>query len=143
MDLILQRELSTAISTPGTLWVNGKRIAYTLEDVVRTGAKVHGKTAIPAGAYELILSMSNRFKRELPAVLAVPGFSGVRIHGGNTNENTEGCPLVGLVRNSADRISTCAPAVETVMRLIREARAKGEPVRLVVKAAVPAAAGAA
>lgn len=141
MDLILQREPSTAISTPGTLSVNGKHIAFTLEDIVRTGPKVHGRTAIPAGTYELILSMSNRFKHELPEVLAVPGFAGVRIHGGNTHENTEGCPLVGLHRDSADRISNCAPAVEAVMKLIREARAKGEPARLVVKAAVPAARG--
>lgn len=135
MDLILKREPSTAISTPGTLWYQGKRIAYTLEDVVRTGPKVATKTAIPPGTYALILSMSNRFKKELPEVLAVPGFSGVRIHGGNTHQNTEGCPLVGLRRDSADRISNCAPAVDQVMRLIREARARGEPCRLIVKAA--------
>lgn len=134
MDIILQREPSTAISTPGTLWLDGKRIAYTLEDIVRP-AKVAGRTAIPAGTYQLIISMSGRFKRPLPEVLAVPGFVGVRIHGGNTHENTEGCPLVGLVRNSLDRISNCAPAVEHVMRLIREARANGEPARLVIKPA--------
>lgn len=136
MDLILQREPSTVTTTPGTLWVNGKRIAYTLEDVVRApGIKIAGKTAIPPGTYDLRISMSTRFKKELPEVLAVPHFTGVRIHGGNHHENTEGCPLVGLVRNSADRISNCAPAVDQVMKLIREARAKGEPVRLIVKPA--------
>lgn len=131
MDLILQREPSTATSTPGTLWVNGKRIAYTLEDKVRA-LKIAGKTAIPPGTYDLRISMSVRFKKELPEVLAVPNFTGVRIHGGNHHEHTEGCPLVGLVRNSPERISNCAPAVAAVMKLIREARAKGEPCRLIV-----------
>ncbi len=134
MDLILQREPSTATSTPGTLWAGGKRIAYTLEDKVRA-LKIAGKTAILPGTYDLRISMSVRFKKELPEVLSVPEFLGVRIHGGNTHENTEGCPLVGLVRNSPERISNCAPAVDLVMKLIREARAKGEPCRLVVKPA--------
>ncbi|MFZ3193746.1 MAG: DUF5675 family protein [Moraxellaceae bacterium] len=132
MDLILQREPSTATTTPGILWFDGKRIAYTLEDVVRP-VKIAARTAIPPGTYDLRISLSNRFKKELPEVLAVPGFSGVRIHGGNTHENTEGCPLVGLVRNSPERISNCAPAVAAVMKLIREA--KGKPCRLIVKPA--------
>lgn len=130
MQLLITRETSTGVTTPGQLFLvngNSKRwLAYTLEDVVRVGAKVHGRTAIPAGTYELRISISNRFKRELPEVLAVPGFTGVRIHGGNTHENTEGCPLVGMTRNSGDRISNCAPAVEKVMRLLREAAAKGD-----------------
>lgn len=130
MQLLITRETSTGVTTPGQLFLvngNSKRwLAYTLEDVVRAGAKVHGRTAIPAGTYELRISLSNRFKKELPEVLAVPGFVGVRIHGGNTHENTEGCPLVGMTRNSGDRISNCAPAVEKVMRLLREAAANGE-----------------
>lgn len=130
MQLLITRETSTTVTTPGQLFLvngNSKRwLAYTLEDVVRAGAKVHGRTAIPAGTYELRISLSNRFKKELPEVLSVPGFTGVRIHGGNTHENTEGCPLVGMTRNSSDRISNCSPAVEKVMRLLREAAVKGE-----------------
>lgn len=136
MQLLIQRETSTNVSTPGQLFlVNGntrKWLAYTLEDVVRLDGKVYGRTAIPAGTYDLRISFSNRFRKELPEVLAVPNFSGVRIHGGNTHENTEGCPLVGMARNSKDRISNCAPAVEKVMRLLREAAAKGEKCSLVI-----------
>lgn len=123
MKLVLKREPSTKVSTPGVMYKddNGKRsfLCYTLEDVVRA-EKVAKATAIPSGSYKLIISMSNRFKKELPEVLNVPNYAGVRIHGGNTHENTEGCPLVGMTRDNKDRISNCAPAVDLVMKAIRD-----------------------
>lgn len=123
MKLILKREPSTKTSTPGILYKekDGKQsfLCYTLEDIVRD-EKVRGKTAIPSGTYPLRISRSIRFKRDLPEVMNVPNYAGVRIHGGNTHENTEGCPLVGVVRDHKDRISNCAPAVTLVMRTIAE-----------------------
>lgn len=130
--LVIVREASTKTSTPGIMYkeVDGKRtfMCYTLEDVVREGEKVYGHTAIPAGIYDLRITQSVRFKKLLPEVLSVPNFRGVRIHGGNTHHNTEGCPLVGLVRNSKDRISNCAPAVTMVMEAIKAGFSKLEVV---------------
>lgn len=139
MLLIVKRDPSTENSTPGRLFEmhGGKErfICYTLEDVVRTGPKIAGKTAIPAGEYQCTISYSARFKRPLPLLHNVPNFTGIRIHGGNTHENTEGCLLVGRVRNSSDRISNCAPALAEVMRLISNATDRRERVTIRIEAA--------
>jgi len=57
--------------------------------------KIAGQTRIPAGVYKVGLTYSPRFKHDMWEVLNVPGFSGIRIHTGNTAEDTEGCLLVG------------------------------------------------
>ena len=95
-----------AICGPGCtisqLYLDGFEECFILEDEVRevddmpVGLwKVKGKTAIPRGAYNVVVTMSNRFKRDLPLLESVPGFEGVRIHPGNTSEDTEGCLLPG------------------------------------------------
>lgn len=92
--LKLKRHTLTETETLGNIIAEGKHFCYTLEDAVREGPKVHGQTAIPAGTYKVIISMSNRFKRLMPEILGVPGFKGIRMHGGNLHTDTDGCPLV-------------------------------------------------
>ena len=89
--------------TIGELFANFNFFCYVLEDKVRPvgETKVFGQTAIPFGNnYKVILDMSTRFKRVTPHILNVPGFDGVRFHGGNRPENTEGCPLVAKNKTS-------------------------------------------
>ena len=57
--------------------------------------KIYGETAIPAGTYKVILSYSNKFKRILPEILNVPHFLGIRIHKGNTEQDSAGCVILG------------------------------------------------
>lgn len=83
--------------TIGKLYIDGHYFCDTLEDKVRPlGEKIAGKTAIPAGTYKVKMTWSPRFKRYLPEILNVPNFTGVRIHSGNTAENSSGCVLLGL-----------------------------------------------
>jgi hypothetical protein len=88
--------------TAGRLYLDGQPWLYTLEDEVRaipgrpvSEWKIPKVTAIPRGRYRVILTRSNKFKRVLPEVLNVPGYTGIRMHKGNLAEHTEGCILVG------------------------------------------------
>jgi len=99
MELLLKRKWKTDNETIGELYVNGKFECYTLEDVERV-VKIKNETAIPKGKYKLIITYSNRFKRNLPLLLNVPNFEGIRIHSGNTNHDTQGCILVGKTRGT-------------------------------------------
>lgn len=94
MFLNLRRKYYFAESVIGRLFIDNRFECYTLEDAERP-TKIPGKTAIPRGTYTVVLDYSNRFKRIMPHILDVPGFEGIRIHPGNTAENTEGCILVG------------------------------------------------
>lgn len=58
-------------------------------------SKIPGMTAIPQGRYRVIQRQSTRFKRKLPCLLDVPGFSDILIHAGNTEHDTQGCVLLG------------------------------------------------
>lgn len=95
MKLLLDRSHYEKDATVGELWVDGEWECNTLEDEVRQGPKVPGHTAIPTGRYDILITWSPRFKRRLPLLINVPGFDGIRIHPGNTSEQTDGCLLVG------------------------------------------------
>ena len=81
----------------GVAAVKTEFMCYLLEDQVRPDdeEKVPGKTAIPAGRYEIVITYSERFKRLMPLLIGVPNFTGIRIHWGNTHRDTDGCPLTG------------------------------------------------
>lgn len=96
MKLLLDRIYKGTEYTIGKLYIGGVYFCDTIEDTVREdGVKVFGKTAIPAGTYQIMLTYSNRFKKVMPQLLNVPNFEGVRIHSGNTELDTEGCLIIG------------------------------------------------
>lgn len=105
MKLKLIRDTFTINTTIGKLYIDDVFFCYTLEDTARDeGIKIKGHTSIPRGEYKVKLTRSSRFKRVMPMVYTESNeyelknkgisFKGIRIHGGNTHKNTEGCILV-------------------------------------------------
>ena len=130
LELRLFREIFDDEFTLGRLYVANVHFGFTCEDTDRQletfpERKVHGQSAIPRGRYRLTASLSSRFKREMPLLVDVPGFSGVRIHGGNTSADTEGCPLLGSVR-TARGVSGCAERNATLLKMIKDTEARGD-----------------
>lgn len=119
--------------TIGKLYIDGVDMCYTLEDIVRE-EKVYGETAIPAGRYRVDITWSNRFQRDLPLLVDVPNFTGVRIHPGNTDKDTHGCILVGThVSPNGDAITESRAAFDRVFSEIRDAIEQGEEVWIEVQ----------
>lgn len=125
-------------ATTGDLLIDGEPFCHTLEDMDRKleagGTKIPRETCIPRGTYQVIVSLSNRFKRELPLLLDVPQFSGVRIHPGNTAADTEGCILVGSSVQNETLINS-RTAFELLLARIRIALNHGERVEIEIEIA--------
>jgi len=159
MHLFIERAPSTTKSTSGKLYVDGvfwlpvpaspdKAAIYTLEDVVREvkgqpveSWKIKGQTAIPAGRYRVDYTESARFKRKTLILLDVPGFTGIRFHGGNKAEDTEGCILCGHAKTGPDSIAVCAPAIALLESLVCPEIATGHEVWCTVETAPPQTVG--
>lgn len=102
MELQLKRSFFTSTTTIGELSINNTPFCFILEDTDRgltstssISNKIHSKTAIPYGRYEIVLTFSDRFQKVLPLLLHVPLYAGIRIHPGNRSTDTDGCLLPG------------------------------------------------
>jgi Family of unknown function (DUF5675) len=115
----LRRDQLAPNYTAGRLFVDQVWVCDTLEDTYRPppAVKVPGKTCIPEGTYKIHVTHSPRFRRPLPLLVDVPDFSGIRIHAGNTVDDTEGCILVGE-RAGDGHIVRSRVALREVMSLL-------------------------
>lgn len=137
MNLELKRLKLGDDYTIGRLSLDGRFLCYTLEDKVRevigepvSTWKVMNQTAIPKGVYPVIITMSARFKIRLPLLMNVPGFSGVRIHTGNSSKDTEGCILVGSTWDgSSGWIGSSKVAFSLLFPILEQAK---EPITITI-----------
>lgn len=139
MKLRLERKYFKETYTIGNLYINGSFFSNTLEDknrdVNKNGkfdngeTKVYGETCIPFGTYKIILTMSPKFKRELPRLLNVPSFEGVLIHRGNTSKDSAGCILVGE-NKAVGKVLNSTPYEERLVKMIKNAISRGEEITI-------------
>lgn len=91
---ILQRTKTSKKGTIGQITdEEGNHICFTIERPQKA-LDTRLKGCIPTGTYDCEITYSPRFKKDLPLVKSVPNFAGIRIHCGNTMEDSEGCILV-------------------------------------------------
>ena len=109
MELLLKRIAKKPTYTIGKLYVandNGEPGEYlcdTLEptwrDYAHGGRKIAGRSAIPEGRYNVVITRSPKFGAWLPLIVGNREFNakwqGVRIHAGNSAADTGGCILPG------------------------------------------------
>lgn len=134
MKLSIVRDGEDPHHNLGQFFVDGRYFGETLEDADRfleqhPADKVPGDSAIPRGTYRVSMSFSGRFQKMMPLVEDVPGFTSVRIHGGNTEADTEGCPLLGSVR-VGKAVANCSRINERLQDLIQDALDREEEVTL-------------
>lgn len=115
MQVLIDRKWKKDTYTIGRVYIDGTFFCNSMEDKDRglrqdmqestiKRLKVYGETAIPTGQYIIKMTYSPKYKRIMPQVLDVKGFSGIRIHSGNTAKDSLGCILLG--KNTAKGIIT-------------------------------------
>ena len=106
MEVLLERAYKKEKYTIGNVYIDGEFFCNSMEDRDRglhqymsvgeiDQLKVYGETAIPDGDYKVTITYSPKYKRDMPQVMNVKGFQGIRIHSGNTAEDSLGCILLG------------------------------------------------
>lgn len=138
MKLTCQRSTFTENSTDGELLIDGAHFCWTLEPVYREVPgesvdcwKVQGKTAIPCGIYPVTMRFSPKFRRIMPHIENIPGFSEVMLHPLNEPDETEGCIGVGYKRET-DFIYESRHASDDLNARIQAAIDAGNPVTIEV-----------
>jgi hypothetical protein len=136
MHFTMFREPSVNGTTLSKLFLGLDFVCDILEDEVReikgtpvAEWKLHGATAIPEGTYEVDVSYSQRFGPQTLTLMNVPGFLYIRIHGGNTNADTEGCLLPG-VRLGEDKVTQSRVTLQKLKDLILPVIGRGEKVTI-------------
>lgn len=131
MEILVDRyeESDNGLATIGKVYLDGVFRYYSLEDKVReipghpaSEWKVKGETAITQGRYKVTVVWSPKHQCMVPLVNDVPGFSAIEIHWGNTDRDTEGCLLLGLLHKAGqDNVGASISAWNNFMPLLEEA----------------------
>lgn len=135
MKLTLKRIALRPTYTIGKLYIDDVYFCDTIEDTIRDlnkngkfdngEKKVHSKTAIPYGIYEIKWTYSPRFKKYTPQLMNVPSFEGIRIHAGNTSADTEGCLILGK-NKQVGKVLNSRATINKFYQIIKNACSNGK-----------------
>ena len=142
MELRLERKYRNNNYCIDKLYINGKYFSDVLEDPDRGSTdtmsleeikkiKIKGNTCIPYGTYNITITYSPRFKKNLPLLNNVKGFDGIRIHSGNKPQDTEGCLLPGFNKVKGQVIDSRV-TTDKLIAQIQQALDKGEKVTITI-----------
>lgn len=142
MELKLERKYRNSNYCIDKLYINGKYFSDVLEDPDRgltdsmtleeiKKIKIKGNTCIPYGTYNITITYSPRFKKNLPLLNNVKGFDGIRIHSGNKPQDTEGCLLPGFNKVKGQVINSKV-TTDKLIAQIQQAINKKEKVTITI-----------
>lgn len=125
-DIVVERIVSDTDTTVSAIFVDGRFACFGLEDEYRED-KLAGETRIPAGHYRVIVRRHGgfheryerkfAFHRGMLEIAAVPRFTDILIHIGNTDDHTAGCLLVGTGATCRPGDMSIQSSVEAYTRL--------------------------
>lgn len=130
MQLQLVRQYG-AEGTNGTLFLNGKKVCYTIElpwknNTIR-------RSCIPEGTYGLALRKSARFGKHL-LVSNVPGRSLILVHAANDAlQELQGCIAPVMAITGEGKGTQSRVALKQVLKLVEPVLQKGQPVFLMIQ----------
>ena len=142
MELKLIRKYRCSNYCIDKLYINNEYFSDALEDPDRgltdtmsleeiKKIKIKGNTCIPYGTYNVTITYSPRFKKNVPLLNNVKGFDGIRIHSGNKPQDTEGCLLPGFNKVKGQVIDSRV-TTDKLIAQIQQALNKGEKVTITI-----------
>lgn len=138
MEIKVIRHTLTSDYTVGKLYINDAYMCDTIEDryrkIEKKEDKVYGVTAIPHGRYPVILDYSSKYSKLMPHILDVPYFEGIRIHSGNSDEDSLGCIIVGeyVPGVAGGWVKNSRIAYSKVFAKLKQASDKGERIFITI-----------
>lgn len=146
MKLKLIRSYLGPKYTIGHLYINGQYFCDVIEDQDRglissmskeeiSNKKIKHQTAIPYGRYTITLKVvspkyqvKSKYKftnGRMPRLLSVPGFEGILIHPGTTQEDSSGCLIVGL-NKQVGRVTDSFATFQKLWNILEQANKRNE-----------------
>lgn len=154
MEILLKRIAKKPQYTIGKLYINNVYVCDTIEDKDRgltqsmslsdiKKIKVAKETAIPSGKYSVTLNVKSpsfskkQFYKDycggyVPRLLNVPGFDGILLHCGSTQNSSSGCIILGY-NTVVGKVTNSDVAFKAVYSNLKNASSIDEKITITIQ----------